>query len=97
MGKHKKQTIEEAAKEACKHQNDEKMTEKSMEVAKVSFSFTFTRDEAEAYIKKPKGQIARNIRKYMCRIFEVAAEKMLATPENENIKNCKLNIDEGLK
>lgn len=77
--------------------NDEKMTEQSMEVAKVSFSFTFTRDEAEAYIKKPKGQIARNIRKYMCRIFEVAAEKMLATPKNENIKNCKLNVDEGLK
>lgn len=94
MGKKKKQTIEEAANEACKHQDDEQIKEQSMEIAKVNFSFTFTRDEAEAYIKKPKGQIARNIRKYMCRIFEVAAEKMLATDKAENIKNCKLNIDE---
>ncbi len=78
-------------------EKNKKIDDTSMEIAKVNFSFTFTRDEAEAYIKKPKGQIARNIRKYMCRIFEVAAEKMLATDPKENIKNCKLSIDQGLK
>lgn len=72
---------------------EKQIDESSMEIAKVNFSFTFTRDEAEAYIKKPKGQIARNIKKYMCRIFEVAAEKMLATDPKENIKNCKLKMD----
>lgn len=76
---------------------EKQIEEESMEIAKVSFSFTFTRDEAEAYIKKPKGQIARNIKKYMCKIFQVAAEKMLATDKAENIKNCKLNIDQDLK
>lgn len=67
--------------------------EKEMEIAKVSFSFTFTRDEAEAYIKKPKGQIARKMRKYMCSIFEAAAKKMLETKPEENVTNCELDIE----
>lgn len=71
--------------------------EKVIEIGRVNFSFQFTRDEAEAYIKKPKGQIARKLRKYMCRIFEVAAKKMLDTKPDENINNCKLDIPEDLK
>lgn len=76
--------------------DDLTIKEEQLEVAKVSFSFTFTRDEAEAYIKKPKGQIARNIRKYMCKIFEVAAQKMLESKPEEIVKECNINMPDEL-
>lgn len=74
-------------------EKDKQIEETEMEIAKISFSFTFTRDEAEAYIKKPKGQIARKMRKYMCSIFEAAAKKMLKTKPEENVTNCELDIE----
>lgn len=80
-----------------KDDKDLEIKEERLEVAKVSFSFTFTRDEAEAYINKPKGQIARNLRKYMASIFEAAAKKMLTTTPDEIVKNCKVDIPEDLK
>lgn len=73
------------------------MQEKSMEVAKVNFSFMFTRDEADKFINHPNSQVARNMRKYMCSIFEVAAKKMLEVKPDEIVKNCKLDIPEELQ
>lgn len=71
--------------------------ENSVEVATVSFRFTFTRDEADAFINKPKSQVARNMRKYMCKIFEVAAKRMLEAKPDEIVKKCKLDIPEELQ
>lgn len=76
---------------------EKNIEEKNIEIATVSFRFTFTRDEAEAFINKPKSQIARNLRKYMCRIFEVAAKRMLEAKPNEIVKKCKLDIPEELQ
>ena len=71
--------------------------ENSVEIATVNFSFTFTRDEADAFINKPKSQVARNLRKYMCRIFEVAAKRMLDAKPDEIVKKCKRDIPEDLQ
>lgn len=82
-----------------KKDNKKKETQDNtgLEVAKVSFSFMFTRDEAEAYIKRPRSQMARNLKKYMCSIFEAAAKKMLSTSPEEIVKGCKVDIPKHLK
>lgn len=76
---------------------DKEIEENNLEIASVTFTFTFTRDEANAFINKPKSQVARNLRKYMCKIFEVAARKMLDAKPDEIVKNCKLDVPEELK
>lgn len=97
----KKKDINKAAAEATKHQDtvdtDKNIEESNLEIASVTFTFTFTRDEANAFINKPKSQVARNLRKYMCKIFEVAAKKMLDAKPDEIVKNCKLDIPDELK
>lgn len=78
-------------------EEDKQVEETSMEIASVTFTFTFTRDEADKYINKPKSQIARNLRKYMCSIFEAAAKKMLESKPDETVTNCKVDIPDNLK
>lgn len=85
------------AKKKTKIEPDKKVEEEKLEIAKVTFSFTFTRDEAEHYINKPKSQITRNLKKYMCSIFEAAAKKMLETSPDEIVKNCKVEVPDELK
>lgn len=46
-----------------------------LEIAKITFTFGMSKDEAEAILNKPKGQIARNMRKYMNSLIEHAAKK----------------------
>lgn len=87
MGKKKKDIVK----------TDVPVQENRMEAAKVNFSFMFTRDEAEAFINHPKSQMAKKLRQYMCKIFEVAARKMLDSKPDEIVKNCKLDVPEELK
>lgn len=65
----------------------------SMEVGRISFAFNITRDEAKAVLNKPKSLVARKLKKYMVSILKAAAEKMLATKEDEEVKNCKLEVE----
>jgi hypothetical protein len=76
---------------------DLSIKEEKLEIAKVTFSFTFTRDEAEKFIHKPKSQVARKLRQYMCKIFEVAAKKMLESKPQDIVKECKVDIPDDLK
>jgi hypothetical protein len=76
---------------------DLSIKEEKLEIAKVTFSFTFTRDEAEKFIYKPKSQVARKLRQYMCKIFEVAAKKMLESKPQDIVKECKVDIPDDLK
>lgn len=76
---------------------DLRIKEEKLEIAKVTFSFTFTRDEAEKFIHKPKSQVARKLRQYMCKIFEVAAKKMLESKPQDIVKECKVDIPDDLK
>lgn len=64
-----------------------------IEIGKVSFTFTITRDEADAVINKPRTKIAKNMRRYMIKILEESAKKFLESKKEENVKNCKINID----
>lgn len=61
-----------------KSNEDVKKTEstaRDLEYAKVTFSFYLTRDEAEQYRKKPNGQVAKNLRRYMIKILEEAIKR----------------------
>ena len=84
----KKEDIRIAAKKACRHQNEQDltMTESKMVIGKVTFTFSLTEDEANAVLYKPKGQIARNLRKYMNGILQEAAKRF---KENSDVKECK--------
>ena len=62
-------------------------TPKEIEVARITFTFGMSKDEAEAILHKPKGSIARNMRKYMNSLVEHAARKFFE-PE-ENVTDCK--------
>lgn len=66
---------------------------KTIEVGRISFGFTITRDEADAVINKPKGTVARKLRKYMISILKTGCKKMLETKPDENVNNCKLDIE----
>lgn len=74
---------------------DEDVTEET-EIGKVTFSFTMTRDEAEAVIYKPKSVVARKLRRYMYAILKSASQKFVDSKKDEIVKECKLNIDESL-
>lgn len=76
---------------------DLSIDKETLEIAKVTFSFTFTRDEAEKFIHKPKSQVARKLRQYMCKIFEAAAKKMLESKPEDIVKECKVDIPDDLK
>lgn len=67
--------------------------EKTIEVGRISFGFTITRDEADAVINKPKGTIARKLRKYMISILKAGCKKMLETNPEENVNNCEVDIE----
>lgn len=66
---------------------------KTIEVGRINFGFTITRDEADAVINKPKGTVARKLRKYMISILKTGCKKMLETKPDEDVKNCKLDIE----
>lgn len=67
-------------------EQDLTMTESKMVIGKVTFTFSLTEDEANAVLYKPKGQIARNLRKYMNGILQEAAKRF---KENSDVKECK--------
>lgn len=67
-------------------EQDLTMTESKMVIGKVTFTFSLTEDEANAVLYKPKGQIARNLRKYMNGILEEAAKRF---KEDSDVKKCK--------
>lgn len=69
------------------------MKEESIEIARINFSFAITRDEANAVMNKPKGSIARKLRKYMISILKAGCKKMLETDPEENVNNCEVNIE----
>lgn len=50
---------------------------RSLEYATVSLSFGMSKDEAEAIINKPHGQIARNMKKYVNSIINRVAESLI--------------------
>lgn len=64
---------------------------KELEVAKITFTFGMSKDEAYAILNKPKGQIARNMRKYMNSLVEHAAKQFFKPAEDkeEIVNNCK--------
>jgi len=63
---------------------------KELEIAKITFTFGMSKDEADAILNKPKGQIARNMRKYMNSLIEHAAKKFFEpdNPKKEIVNNC---------
>lgn len=65
----------------------------SMEIGRISFAFNITRDEAKAVLDKPKSLVARKLKKFMIAILKAGAEKMLASKEDEEVKNCKLKVE----
>lgn len=67
--------------------------EKTIEVGRINFGFTITRDEADAVMNKPKGSVARKLRKYMISILKAGCKKMLETKPDETVNNCKLDIE----
>lgn len=67
-------------------EQDLTMTESKMVIGKVTFTFSLTEDEANAVLYKPKGQIARNLRKYMNGILQEAAKRF---KDNSDVKECK--------
>lgn len=74
--------------------SDELQVEKEqMEIARINFGFAITRDEADAVINKPKGTIARKLRKYMISILKAGCKKMLETNPEENVNNCEVDIE----
>lgn len=77
-------------------ENKELEIEKTeIEIGSVNFTFTITRDEAEMVIKKPRSQVARNLKKYMVSILTTACQKFIDTPKEETVKNCKLDVPKG--
>lgn len=64
---------------------------KELEIAKITFTFGMSKDEADAILHKPKGQIARNMRKYMNSLVEHAAKKFFEQEDktSENVTDCK--------
>lgn len=80
----KKKQKEEAQKE-----QDLTMTEDKVTMGKVTFSFTLTSDEADAVLKRPKGQIARNLRKYMNAILVEACKRFDDNYNNKIVTDCK--------
>lgn len=65
-----------------------------IEVGYISFRFPITRDEAEAIVNKPKSQVARKLKTYMRKVLEAGAKKMLETNPEEEVNNCKVEIEE---
>lgn len=72
---------------------DLEIKEEKMEIARINFSFAITRDEANAVINKPKGTVARKLRKYMISILKAGCKKMLETKPDENVNNCEVDIE----
>lgn len=66
---------------------------KELEIAKITFTFGMSKDEADAILNKPKGQIARNMRKYMNSLIEHAARKFFEPTEEkeEIVTDCNEN------
>lgn len=64
---------------------------KEIEIAKITFTFGMSKDEADAILNKPKSQIARNMRKYMNSLVEHAARKFFepAKEKEETVTDCK--------
>lgn len=67
--------------------------EEKIEVAKINFGFAITRDEADAVINKPKGTVARKLRKYMISILKAGCKKMLESKPDEDVKNCEVKTE----
>lgn len=70
-------------------EQDLTMTEDKITMGKVTFSFSLTSDEAEAVLKKPRGQIARNLRKYMNSILVEACKRFDDNYNNKIVTDCK--------
>lgn len=66
---------------------------KELEIAKITFTFGMSKDEAYAILNKPRGQIARNMRKYMNSLIEHAAKKFFepAKEKEEIVTDCNEN------
>lgn len=68
-----------------------------LELGTISFQFCLSRKEAKAVIKKPTSKLARDLRKYFQNILTEGCKKFLESKPEETIKDCKLNLEEGLK
>ena len=82
----KKKQPKDIKKQETIIETDKPMEESKMIIGKVTFTFSLTEDEANAVLYKPKGQIARNLRKYMNGILQEAAKRF---KEDSNVKECK--------
>lgn len=71
----KKKQPKDIKKQETIIETDVPMEESKMVIGKVTFTFSLTEDEANAVLYKPKGQIARNLRKYMNGILQEAAKR----------------------
>lgn len=61
-----------------------------VEIGYISFRFPITRDEAEMVVNKPKGIVARKLRKFMSSILETGAKKLLESKKGEDVVECSL-------
>lgn len=86
--------IKELEKISKKNTKEKDLTikEKEIEVANISFKFPITRAEAHAVINRPKGIVAKGLKKYMIAVLEAACKKFLETSTKEDVKNCKINM-----
>lgn len=74
-------------------EKQDNIEEKQIEIGRINFGFTITRDEADAVINKPKGTIARKLRKYMISILKAGCKKMLESKPEENVTECNVPIE----
>ena len=71
----------------------DKNKEEKIEIGRINFAFSITRDEAKEVINNPKGVISRKLRKYMISILRTGCKKMLETKPDEIVNNCELDIE----
>lgn len=75
------------------HKENEQQQEqsaKSIAIAKITFTFGMTEEEADEILNNPKGQIARKMRKYAYSLVKAAAKKFFESEEiRDNVTNCK--------
>lgn len=90
MSKKKKITTDNAVENTEEKDQDLSMEETQVEIGTLSIKFPMTRDEAYQVIHRPRGQVARKLKKYMIAILEEASKKFLATKPDEDVKECKV-------
>ena len=88
--KTKKTKVEDVQKEL----GEEK---ESLEVGYISFGFGITRDEADKVVNDPKHPVAKKLNRYMRKILQAGARKMLESDPNKNVNNCNVPLEKDLQ